>query len=172
MAVEVGLEVPAGSLAYWGARLERYGAASRRWKTGSAPACFPLIDPHGLRLALVEGRASAAPVHAVGGQHCCGRASGTRAAQRPPLGARRGDDGPLPDRRARLRARSAPRTAGRVTGFKDARARSTSAKPATSRARRLGRWHASTTWPGAWTTSSISWPCGADRERGRAARRR
>ena len=53
LAVEVGLEVPAGSLAFWSARLEQYGF------TGTAETRFgdrvlKLTDPHGLKLALTE----------------------------------------------------------------------------------------------------------------------
>jgi glyoxalase family protein len=58
LAVEVSLEVPAGSLDYWAARLERYatplGSIERRF----GDAALPFVDPHGMKLALVE---SAAP---------------------------------------------------------------------------------------------------------------
>ncbi|HEX6464834.1 MAG TPA: VOC family protein, partial [Vicinamibacterales bacterium] len=54
LAVEVGLEIPDGSLAWWGTRLERYG-----FRTGAVASRFgdrvlPFADPHGLRVALVE----------------------------------------------------------------------------------------------------------------------
>src|SRR6187455_3813434 len=54
LAMEVGLEVPDGTLAYWSERLERYGV-----KTGPPAVRFgqkvlPLTDPHGLSVALVE----------------------------------------------------------------------------------------------------------------------
>jgi len=53
LAMEVALEVPGGSLDYWQARLTHYGV-----KLGAAEHRFgehvlPLVDPHGLRLALV-----------------------------------------------------------------------------------------------------------------------
>jgi glyoxalase family protein len=54
LAVEVGLEVPAGSLTYWGGRLEKYGARIDAIETRFGERVLPLTDPHGLRLALVE----------------------------------------------------------------------------------------------------------------------
>ncbi len=54
LAVEVGLEVPSGSLSYWGGRLEKYGARIEPLETRFAERVLPLTDPHGLRLALVE----------------------------------------------------------------------------------------------------------------------
>lgn len=63
LAVEVALEVPAGSLGYWGARLERYGAALSAPEERFGERLLPLADPHGLRLALVEtaGRRAFSP---------------------------------------------------------------------------------------------------------------
>ena len=54
LAVEVSLEVPAGSLAFWGERLQKYGAALKDVETRFGHAVLPLVDPHGLALALVE----------------------------------------------------------------------------------------------------------------------
>jgi len=54
MAAEVGLEVPAGSLDYWAARLEKYGAMLDARGTRFAEPVLTLVDPHGLRLALIE----------------------------------------------------------------------------------------------------------------------
>jgi glyoxalase family protein len=54
LAAEVGLEVPAGSLEYWGKRLETYGARVNAIETRFGERTLPLVDPHGLRLALVE----------------------------------------------------------------------------------------------------------------------
>jgi glyoxalase family protein len=54
LAVEVSLEVPAGSLEFWGARLEEYGARANAIETRFGDRTLPLIDPHGMRLALVE----------------------------------------------------------------------------------------------------------------------
>ena len=54
MAVEVGLEVPPGSLDYWGSRLQRYGATIEPVEVRFASRVLPVIDPHGLRLSLVE----------------------------------------------------------------------------------------------------------------------
>jgi glyoxalase family protein len=58
LAVEVSLEVPAGSLEFWGARLERYGVRVGALEQRFGDRALPLLDPHGLKLALVE---SAAP---------------------------------------------------------------------------------------------------------------
>ena len=54
LAVEVGLEVPADSLTYWGTRLEQYGARIEAVESRFGARVLPLVDPHGLRLALVE----------------------------------------------------------------------------------------------------------------------
>jgi glyoxalase family protein len=54
LAVEVGLEVPAGSLSFWGARLEKYGARIDRVETRFGAKVLPVVDPHGLQLTLVE----------------------------------------------------------------------------------------------------------------------
>ena len=54
LAVEVGLEVPADSLSFWGARLEKYGARLDASETRFGARVLPVVDPHGLRLALVE----------------------------------------------------------------------------------------------------------------------
>ena len=54
LAVEVSLEVAAGSLAYWGTRLGKYGIDPGPIETRFGDAVLPLVDPHGLRLALVE----------------------------------------------------------------------------------------------------------------------
>src|SRR5439155_7665432 len=58
LAVEVGLEVPAGSLAWWGARLERYGVSISPIETRFGDQVLPLVDVHGMRLALTESGAS------------------------------------------------------------------------------------------------------------------
>jgi glyoxalase family protein len=54
LAVEVGLEVPEGSLGYWGTRLEQYGATIQSVATRFGDRVLPLVDPHGLNVALVE----------------------------------------------------------------------------------------------------------------------
>ena len=58
LAVEVGLEVPAGSLAWWGTRLEKYHVEIGRMETRFGDKVLPLVDTHGMRVALIE---SAAP---------------------------------------------------------------------------------------------------------------
>ena len=57
LAVEVGLEVPAGSLGYWGSRLEKYGVRVGAVETRFGDTALPLVDTHGLKLALVESAA-------------------------------------------------------------------------------------------------------------------
>ena len=54
LAMEVGLEVPAGSLPYWADRLERYGTATGPRETRFGQQVMALTDPHGLSVALVE----------------------------------------------------------------------------------------------------------------------
>ena len=62
LAVEVALEVPAGSLAWWGARLERYAVRLEPIEQRFEDRVLPLTDVHGLRVALVEsGRTMARP---------------------------------------------------------------------------------------------------------------
>lgn len=58
LAVEVALEVPAGSLRYWGSRLEKYGVRLGTVETRFGDTVLPLVDPHGLKLALVESPAA------------------------------------------------------------------------------------------------------------------
>ena len=60
LAVEVGLEVPADSLAFWGGRLEHYGFSSGAIESRFGDRVLPLADPHGLRLALTESARSIA----------------------------------------------------------------------------------------------------------------
>jgi glyoxalase family protein len=55
LAVDVGLEVPFGSLGFWSARLQHYGARLDPPETRFGSKVLPLADPHGLRLALTEG---------------------------------------------------------------------------------------------------------------------
>jgi glyoxalase family protein len=54
LATEVGLEVPPGSLEYWGQRLQKYGTALQPIETRFGEQVLPLTDPHGLNVALVE----------------------------------------------------------------------------------------------------------------------
>jgi glyoxalase family protein len=54
LSTEVSLTVPPGSLAYWGDRLERYGVALERVQDRFGARALPILDPHGLRVALVE----------------------------------------------------------------------------------------------------------------------
>ncbi|HKV08201.1 MAG TPA: ring-cleaving dioxygenase [Thermoanaerobaculia bacterium] len=61
MATEVALEVPPGSLESWGARLEKYATPLGGIETRFGERTLPLVDPHGLRLALVESAARPRP---------------------------------------------------------------------------------------------------------------
>jgi glyoxalase family protein len=54
LAVQVGLEVPSGSLGFWSARLQRYGFSAGPKETRFGDQVLPVTDPHGLRLALTE----------------------------------------------------------------------------------------------------------------------
>jgi glyoxalase family protein len=54
LAVEVSLEVPPGSLEYWASRLEHYGAPIGAPEQRFGRKTLPVVDPHGLRVALVE----------------------------------------------------------------------------------------------------------------------
>jgi glyoxalase family protein len=54
LANEVMLEVPRGSLAFWTARLEKYKTRLQPAETRFDSRVLPFIDPHGLKLALVE----------------------------------------------------------------------------------------------------------------------
>lgn len=58
LAMEVGLEVPVGSLAFWGERLERYGTRVAREERRFGQKLISFDDPHGLRIALVEAGAT------------------------------------------------------------------------------------------------------------------
>jgi glyoxalase family protein len=53
-AMEVSLEVPAGSLSYWTSRLETFGLPLAAVESRFDDTVLRLVDPHGLRLALVE----------------------------------------------------------------------------------------------------------------------
>ena len=54
LAVEVSLEVPAGSLEFWAARLQKYGSSIHPREVRFGDTVLPLVDPHGLKLSLVE----------------------------------------------------------------------------------------------------------------------
>ena len=54
LSTEVALAVPPDSLEFWGQRLERYGTQIDRIESRFGSRVLPLVDPHGLRVALVE----------------------------------------------------------------------------------------------------------------------
>jgi glyoxalase family protein len=51
---EVALEVPGGSLDYWASRLNKYSVPLGAIETRFGDRVLPVVDPHGLKLALVE----------------------------------------------------------------------------------------------------------------------
>jgi glyoxalase family protein len=54
LAVEVSLEIPAGSIEYWQSRLDKYGVAIGRIESRFGDRVLPAMDPHGMKVALVE----------------------------------------------------------------------------------------------------------------------
>lgn len=60
LAVEVQLEVPADSLTYWGSRLEKYGATISKVEKRFGAEVLPVVDPHGMHVALVAHETSRA----------------------------------------------------------------------------------------------------------------
>ncbi len=54
LAHEVLLEVPRGSLAHWGQRLARYSVRVEPVEERFGSSVLPLVDPHGLKVTLVE----------------------------------------------------------------------------------------------------------------------
>ena len=53
LSEEVSLAVPPESLDFWWQRLERYGARVGKLETRFGESTLPVVDPHGLKLALV-----------------------------------------------------------------------------------------------------------------------
>ena len=54
LSVEVSLTVPPDSLTFWRDRLRHYGTQTGDLETRFGDRALPLVDPHGLRVALVE----------------------------------------------------------------------------------------------------------------------
>jgi glyoxalase family protein len=54
LAVEVSLEVPVGSLDFWASRLDQYSTPLGSIEKRFGDRVLPLVDPHGMKLALVE----------------------------------------------------------------------------------------------------------------------
>lgn len=57
LTTEVALEVPHGTLEYWRTRLEHYRVPLAAVETQFGSRTLPLVDPHGLKVALVEAAA-------------------------------------------------------------------------------------------------------------------
>jgi glyoxalase family protein len=55
LATEVSLEIPPGTADYWAARLQKYAARIEGTETRFGARTLTLSDPHGMRVALVEG---------------------------------------------------------------------------------------------------------------------
>jgi len=55
---EVELEVPAGSMEFWSARLQKYGVALSSPEARFGNTVLPFKDPHGLKVALVAADSS------------------------------------------------------------------------------------------------------------------
>jgi glyoxalase family protein len=58
LSTEVSLAVPPGSLGFWSGRLQRYGVAVGSAEVRFGEHVLPILDPHGLRVALVESASS------------------------------------------------------------------------------------------------------------------
>ena len=54
LSTEVQLTVPTGSLEFWGDRLSKYGVRVGAIENRFGERALPLVDPHGLQVALVE----------------------------------------------------------------------------------------------------------------------
>lgn len=54
LGTEVSLTIPPGSLDYWSRRLDHYGVRAQRIEKRFGDRVLPLVDPHRLRVALVE----------------------------------------------------------------------------------------------------------------------
>ena len=54
LTTEVSLEIPSGSIDFWGSRLEKYGVDIRPIETRFGDKALPFVDPHGLNVSLVE----------------------------------------------------------------------------------------------------------------------
>jgi glyoxalase family protein len=54
LSTEVALAVPTDSLTYWSARLEQYGVQFGRLESRFGERALPIVDTHGLEVALVE----------------------------------------------------------------------------------------------------------------------
>jgi glyoxalase family protein len=54
LAVEIALEVPRDSLSSWASRLEKYGTRPEPIEVRFGDRVLPFVDPHGLRIGLVE----------------------------------------------------------------------------------------------------------------------
>ena len=159
LAVEVALEVPAGSLDGGQARLERYGVTIERGRAAlRRHACFRSSIRTAQRRARRERARHPTTVLALGRQRDSGRTSDSRPVRRAAVGARRGAERRVSDDGAGIRAPRVPRTAGHATDSPTRPASSTCAKRRTRVAAR-GASAACTTWRGRWRTKRNSCAC-------------
>ena len=156
MAVEVALEVPAGSLDFWGQRLS-IRRALEAVETRFGERVLPLVDPHGCGWrSSSRRRRSRARSRRGTRARSPRRASDPRLHGRTLLGARARADGTfLTDVLGFTRLGSEDGWTrygfdGRRPGVVDVR------EAARRPPRRVGRRQPSITWRGAWTTRRIS----------------
>ena len=104
LSSEVSLAVPPGSLAFWAERLAHYGVTIDPVEERFGLRVLPVVDPHGLRVALVEnGAAVSRPFTPWEESPVAGGASDSRSRERPLARARARADDVVSDRGARLR---------------------------------------------------------------------
>ena len=147
---------PRGSLTFWGARLEKYGAQIEPIETRFGERVLPVVDPHGLRVELVEAATPRRQFTPWDGGPVRRRASDSRTARRPLVGARARADGDVPDR-ARL-ASSALGDRRRLDALR-VQGRGRASSICAKRPRRgaaPGASAACTISPGGWTTRRTS----------------
>ena len=58
LSTEVALAVPPGSLSFWAARFQRYSVPVGAPEVRFGEHVLPIVDPHGLRVALVESESA------------------------------------------------------------------------------------------------------------------
>ena len=141
LAVEVGLEVPSGSLRYWGARLRAVRRPDRmRRKRASATQVLPLTDPHGLAAgARRRRRTFHAPFYALGGQHRCRPSIRCAACTAAACGSATKRRRCVSSRPCSASSASATENGWTRYGFKDVRGRGRRPRNARRAARRVGR---------------------------------
>ncbi len=174
LAEETALAAPPTSLEYWGARLERYGAAVGRIERRFGDRVLTL--DRSARPAPRAGRERerrGAPVHRLGRGPGAGRAADPRPRRRPPALARRPCRPPTSSKRCSATVRSARRPATAATASTAAVRALASTSPRTPLRRAApGAPARSTISPSASRTTSTSSRCATRQKRPSATRRR